>query len=67
MARNIIMSLPKRLDIKVIVIIKEQYVSTMKVDEIIGSLHTFEMIPNYKSKKRNKSVAFEVDVEDDEE
>ena len=37
------------------------------MDELIGSLLTFEMTINDKLEKRNKGVAFKVDIENDDE
>lgn len=54
-------------NIKVTTIEEEQYVNTIKNDELIVSLFTFEMEINDKSEKTNKSVAIKADVEDDEE
>lgn len=53
-------------NMKVTTIEEEQEVSTIKVDDIIGPLLTFEMTINDKSKKRNINMAFKDDVEDDE-
>ncbi|KAK2436489.1 hypothetical protein QL285_021481 [Trifolium repens] len=50
-ARKILISLPKRFNIKVTAIEESQGLSTMKVDELIGSLQTFEMAINEKLEK----------------
>ncbi|MCI35039.1 gag-pol polyprotein, partial [Trifolium medium] len=55
LARKILRSLPKRFNMKVTAIEESQ--STIKVDELIGSLQTFEMAINDRSEK-NKSIAF---------
>ena len=39
----------------------------MKVDELIGSLLTFELSINERSEKKNKSIAFVTNTEDEEE
>ena len=52
--RKILRSLPKRFDMKVTAIEEAQYISSMKVDELIGSLQTFELANGYKK----KNIAF---------
>jgi len=51
---KILRSLPKRFDIKVIAIEEAQDIPSMKVDELIGSLQTFELANGYKK----KNIAF---------
>ncbi|KAK2356863.1 gag-protease polyprotein [Trifolium repens] len=53
-ARKILRSLPKRFNIKVSAIEESQDLSTMKVDELIGSLQTFEMAINEKLEKEER-------------
>ncbi|KAK2402989.1 gag-protease polyprotein [Trifolium repens] len=53
-ARKILRSLPKRFNIKVTTIEESQDLSTMKVDELIGSLQTFEMAINEKLEKEER-------------
>lgn len=43
---------------KVISIEEAQDLSTLKVDELIGSLQTFEISINGRSEKKSKGVAF---------
>jgi hypothetical protein len=38
----------------------------MKVDKLIGSLQTFELSVNERSEKKNKSIAFISNTEDEE-
>lgn len=45
---------------------EDQYIFTIKRKELIGSLLTFEMEINDKLEKRNKSVVFKANIEDDE-
>lgn len=52
---------------KVTFIEEAQNISTMKVDELIRSLVTFEMTINDKYEKKNKGAAFKVDTEDCED
>src|SRR4051812_31849231 len=58
LVRKILRSLPKRFDMKVTAIEEAQDISSMKVEELIGSLQTFEMGINEQSEKKNKSIAF---------
>src|SRR3954467_15056421 len=58
LVRKILRSLPKRFDMKVTAIEEAQDISSMKVEELIGSLQTFEMGMNENSEKKNKSIAF---------
>ncbi|MCI57686.1 gag-pol polyprotein, partial [Trifolium medium] len=55
---KILRSLPKRFDIKVTAIEEAQDLSSMRVDELIGSLQTFELGINQRNEKKNKSIAF---------
>lgn len=52
---------------KVSVIKEARDIITIKVDEMFNSLLTFEMAIIDKSKKRNKSVVFKADIEDDDD
>jgi hypothetical protein len=52
LARKILRSLPKRFSMKVTAIEESQDLSTMKVDELIGSLQTFEMTFEIDLKRR---------------
>jgi hypothetical protein len=59
LARKILRSFPKDFDMKVTTI--EEYqdlLSTIKVDELIGSLQTFEMATSDRPGKKSKSIAF---------
>jgi hypothetical protein len=58
LVRKILRSLPKRFALKVTTIEEAQYISAMQVDELIGSLQTFEMTLNDKPDKKSKSIAF---------
>ncbi|KAK2396393.1 gag-protease polyprotein [Trifolium repens] len=58
LARKILRSLPKRFNMKVTAIEESQDLSTMKVDELIGSLQTFEMSLDDKPEKKMKNLAF---------
>ena len=56
--KKILRSLPKRFDMKVTVIEETQNLSSIKVDELINSLKTFEMSINDKLEKNNKGITF---------
>src|SRR4030066_617462 len=58
LVRKILRSLPKRFDMKVTAIEEAQDISNMKVDELIGSLQTFEMAISDRTKKKKKNIAF---------
>ena len=59
-------SLPKKFDMKVIAIEESHYISTMTVDELVGSLKTFESVINERSEKK-MSITFTPSVEDSED
>lgn len=44
-----------------------QDINSIKVDELVGSLLTFEMDVNEKNENKNKGVSFKSDVESDKE
>src|SRR4051812_35927638 len=52
LVRKILRSLPKRFDMKVTAIEEAQDISSMKVEELIGSLQTFEMGINEKPEEK---------------
>ncbi|KAK2362046.1 gag-protease polyprotein [Trifolium repens] len=58
LARKILRSLPKRFSMKVTAIEESQDLSTMKVDELIVSLQTFEMTFEDRLEKKMKNLAF---------
>ncbi|KAK2415952.1 gag-protease polyprotein [Trifolium repens] len=65
LSRKLLRSLPKRFDMKVTAIEEAHDISTMKMDELVGSLQTFEIILNDRGDKKNKSIAFVTNTEDD--
>lgn len=72
LARKILRSLRKRFEMKVTAIEEARDLSRIKVDELIGSLQTFEMSINEWSEKKNKGISFvsntkEVRTQGDEE
>jgi hypothetical protein len=58
LVRKILRSLPRRFDMKVIAIEEAQDVSSMRIDELIGSLQNFEIMINHKEGKKEKNIAF---------
>ncbi|XP_058784264.1 uncharacterized protein LOC131659038 [Vicia villosa] len=58
LVRKILRSLPKIFAMKVTAIDEAQDISKMKVDELIGSIQTFEMSISDIVEKKNKSIAF---------
>ncbi|XP_058741244.1 uncharacterized protein LOC131613606 [Vicia villosa] len=65
LVRKILRSLPKRFAMKVTSIEESQDISKMKVDELIGSLQTFEMSICDNGEKKNKSKTFVSNTDED--
>ncbi|XP_050875624.1 uncharacterized protein LOC127079260 [Lathyrus oleraceus] len=65
--RKILRSLPKKSDMKVTVIEEAQDISNMRVDELVGSLQTFELGISDRSEKKNKIMSFVSNTEDEED
>jgi len=57
LVRKIIKYLTKRFDMKVTAIKEAQDISSLKVDELIGSLQNFEITVNNKTDKKGKGIA----------
>lgn len=61
-------SLSKKFDMKVTTIEEAQDITSMKVDELFGSLLTFKMSLHGKHKKKNKGItlqsSFEVECDE---
>jgi hypothetical protein len=66
LVRKILRSLPKRFDMKVTTIEEAQNISSMKVDELIGSLQNFEIVINNREENKGKSIAFVSDADVEE-
>src|SRR4051794_14413071 len=64
LVRKILISLPKRFDMKVTAIEEAQDISNMKLDELIGSLQTFELSICEPIEKKNKSITFVTNTDD---
>ncbi|KAK2359883.1 gag-protease polyprotein [Trifolium repens] len=58
LVRKILRSLPKRFDMKVTAIEEAQDIASMKVEEVVGSLQTFEMNFSDKPEKKGKNIVF---------
>ena len=56
LVRKILRSLPKRFDMKGTAIVEDHDISSLKVDELIGSLQNFEITVNNKTDKKSKSI-----------
>jgi hypothetical protein len=54
LVRKIFRFLPKKFDMKVNTIEEAQDIANIKVEELIGSLKTFEMAINDQPEKKNK-------------
>ena len=67
LVRKILRSLPKRFAMKVTAIEESQDISNMRVDELIGSLQTFEMAKCDRAEKKAKSIAFMSNTEEEDE
>jgi len=61
--RKILRSLSERFDMKVTAIEEAQDISSLKVDELIGSLQNFEININSKIYKKGKGIAFISDID----
>ena len=66
LVRKILRSLPKRFDKKVIVIEEAQNISSLKVNELIGSLQNLELNINNKTDKNSKRITFTSNIKTDE-
>jgi len=65
LVKKILRSLPKRFDMKVTSIEEAHDISGMKVDELVGSLQDFELVVDNRTEKKDKSVAFTSNTEND--
>ena len=65
--RKILKYLSKKFDMKVTAIEEAQDICNMKVEELIGSLKTFEFAISDRFEKKNKSITFISDTEDEED
>jgi len=66
LVRKILRSLPKKFDMKVTAVEEAQDITSMQVDELIGSLQNFELVVDNNTKKKGKRVAFSANTGDEE-
>ncbi|KAK2442880.1 putative mitochondrial protein [Trifolium repens] len=67
LSRKLLRSLPKRFDMKVTAIEEAHDISTMKMDELVGSLQTIESVLDERGDKKNKSIAFVSNTEEEDD
>lgn len=67
LARKIPRSLPKKFGMKVTTIEKAQDLSSIKIDEFMGFLQTFETNLNYRYENKRKSITFMPNIEEGED
>jgi len=65
LVRKILRSLPKRFDLKVTAIEEAHNISSMNVDELIGSLQNFELVADNRTEKKGKRIAFTSSTKND--
>ena len=66
LVRKILRSLPKRFDMMVTSIEEAQDISSMQVDELIGSLQNFELVVDNITEKKGKGIAFATNTANEE-
>lgn len=64
LVRKTLRSIPRRFAYKVIAIEEAKDVWSIKLDELMGSLHIFEMNLNENKKEKEKNIAFQDEVEE---
>ncbi|CAJ2636537.1 unnamed protein product [Trifolium pratense] len=67
LVRKMLRSLPKKFDMKVTAIEEAKDITDMKLDELVGSLQTYEVAANEKMDKKNKSIAFVSNAEEEDQ
>ncbi|PNX99503.1 gag-protease polyprotein, partial [Trifolium pratense] len=72
LVRKMLRSLPKRFDMKVTAMEEAKDISQMQLDDLVGSLQTYESTISERGEKKNKSIALssknnEEELEDEEE
>lgn len=58
LVRKVFHSLPRRFDMKVTAIEEVNDIATLKLDQLFGPLHTFELIVDDKRDNMGKGLAF---------
>ncbi len=66
MVRKMLRSLPKKFDMKVTAIEEFRDLSDIKLDELVGSLQTYEMSANERAGNKKKSIALVPNAESDD-
>ncbi|XP_058741876.1 uncharacterized protein LOC131614283 [Vicia villosa] len=64
LVRKMLRFLLKRFDMKVTAIEEAQDINRMRLNDLVGSLLTFELSINDRAEKKNKSIAFVANSED---
>ncbi|PNX74790.1 gag-protease polyprotein [Trifolium pratense] len=67
LVRKMLRSLPKKFDMKVTAIEEAKDISEIKLDELVGSLQTYEGAIDEKLEKKTKSIAFVTNAEKDDQ
>ncbi|CAJ2667397.1 unnamed protein product [Trifolium pratense] len=67
LVRKMLRSLPKKFDMKVTAIEEAKDITDMKLDELVGSLQTYEVATNEKTDKKNKNIAFVSNAEEEDQ
>ena len=62
---KVLRSLPRKFDIKVTAIEEAHDITTLKLDELFGSLLTFEMAISDRENKKGKGIAFKSTYEEE--
>ncbi|KAA0042158.1 gag-pol polyprotein [Cucumis melo var. makuwa] len=63
--QKVLRSLPRKFDMKVTSIEEAHDITTLKLDELFGSLLTFEMAISDRENKKGKGIAFKSIYEED--
>jgi hypothetical protein len=66
MVRKMLRSLPKRFDMKVTCIEEFRDLSEIRLDDLVGSLQTYELSANERSGSKNKNIAFVSNADTDD-
>jgi hypothetical protein len=66
LVRKILRTLPKRFIMKVTAIEEAQDISSLQVDELIGSLQNFELVVDNRTEKKGKGIAFAANTTEEE-
>ncbi|GAU35618.1 hypothetical protein TSUD_30350 [Trifolium subterraneum] len=67
LVRKLLRSLPPRFNMNVTAIEEFREIVSMKLDELVGSLQTFELSMKDRTEKKNKSIAFVSNADEESE